>query len=177
MLLEDDRSGRSLFNHPEGSRDKNHCKGHSARRAATIKKQALITKGAPTISPIKGSVIKPNTASNAPSTRRMLPTLKLESLSERQDLALMSFLLFRPCSEWTARQRRQRYSLYRENPGRDVFFKQPSRTLGHKLFLPAFKHSGGTLPSSTTHIAKSNAGRSACKWGQSLEVAFLLRSF
>ena len=107
--------------HPEGSRDKNHCNGHSARRAATIKKQALITKGAPTISPIKGSVIKPNTASNAPSTRRMLPTLKLESLSERQDLALMSFLLFRPCSEWTARQRRQRYSLYRENPGRDVF--------------------------------------------------------
>jgi hypothetical protein len=140
VFLEDDLSGRSLFNHPEGSRDKNHCNGHSARRAATIKKQALITKGAPTISPIKGSVIKQNTPSNAPSTRRMLPTLKLESLSERQDLALMSFLLFRPCSEWTARQRRQRYSLYRENPGRDAFSKRPSRTLGHKIFLPAFKH-------------------------------------
>jgi hypothetical protein len=123
VFLEDDLSGRSLFDHPEGSRDKNYFNGHSARRAATIKKQALITKGVPTISPIKGSVIKPNTASNAPSTRRMLPTLKLESLSERQDLALMSFLLFRPCSEWTTRQRRQRYdTLFTERIPAGMFF-------------------------------------------------------
>jgi hypothetical protein len=85
--------GRVLLHHLYGCRAGNHCSGHFARRAATIKKQALIIKGAPTISPIKGSVIKLNTAISTPSTRRMLPTLKLESLSERQDLALMDFLL------------------------------------------------------------------------------------
>jgi hypothetical protein len=38
-------------------------------------------------------VIKLNTATKAPSTRRMVPALKLESLSEKQDFARMGFLL------------------------------------------------------------------------------------
>jgi len=58
-----------------------------------MRKTALTSNGAATMSPIKGRVIRLNTATDAPSTRRMEPALKLESLSARQDLALTGFLL------------------------------------------------------------------------------------
>jgi hypothetical protein len=53
----------------------------------------MTSKGAATMSPIKGSVMRLNSATDAPSTRRMEPALKLESLSARQDLALTDFIL------------------------------------------------------------------------------------
>jgi hypothetical protein len=58
-----------------------------------MRKTALTRSGAATMSPIKGRVIRLKAATNAPSTRRTAPALKLESLSARQDLALMGFLL------------------------------------------------------------------------------------
>jgi hypothetical protein len=58
-----------------------------------MRKTALASRGAATMNPIKGRVIRLKTARNAPSTRRMEPALKLKSLSARQDFALTGFLL------------------------------------------------------------------------------------
>jgi hypothetical protein len=61
-----------------------------------MRKTALTSKGAATMSPIKGRVIRLNTAIKTPSTRRTEPALKLESLSARQDFARMGFPLMSP---------------------------------------------------------------------------------